>query len=353
MLRPLAFLQVGDDSIACVEGDLDPVAYPRPGSPAFFAPDFGLSIDYPWWLDAGRRHPVILSRSQWSRAYAPPVSPRVVVDWHDPDEPRFRSGFDSLRRCLDAGTLRKGVPITSMSARVSADQAASLYGQLLARVPHLPGGVMAYGFFLPQGPRGEGPEFLIGATPEVLFELEDCHRLSTVAVAGTRPAADAPAGLENSPKERDEHQAVVEDLLAQLSGWGEARASATEVRRFGQLAHLVAEIRLESTAALDFETVARQLHPTPALGVYPRSAAGAAWLEGIDPRRERRRFGAPFGLRWPSGAGRALVAIRSLQYAGGKLEIWAGCGVVPLSRYGDEWEEVLQKMQAVRALWAV
>ena len=104
---------------------------------------------------------------------------------------------------------------------------------------------------------------------------------------------------------------------------------------------------------LDFETVARRLHPTPALGVYPRGSAGAAWLATIDPHGDRKRFGAPFGLRLPSGGGRCVVAIRNLQYAAGRLEIWAGCGVVSLSRYEDEWQEVLQKIQAVRVLWGV
>jgi len=211
--------------------------------------------------------------------------------------------------------------------------------------------VVGYGFYLPQG--AQGPEFMIGATPELLFELEGCCRLTTAAVAGTRPASDAASALEGSAKERDEHQAVVDDLLSRLSEWGEPRASHTGVRRFGPLAHLVAEIRLESRVPLDFEDVARRLHPTPALGVYPRGEAGTAWLNLLDPRGDRKRFGAPFGLRLPVGGGRCVVAIRNLQYAAGRLEIWAGCGVVPMSRYEEEWREVLQKLQAARALWGV
>lgn len=352
MLTPLGFLQTGPDTIAWVEGCLDPVAYPRPGSPAFFAPDFSLSTDRPWWFDAAGGAPRLLTRDEWAIRFPASLPRRIALDWREPDEGRFKAGFASLRRCLDAGTLRKGVPVTSMSAALSGDQAVTLFRALLARVPQLPESVMAYGFFLPRGARGDGPEFLIGATPEMLFQLDDCHRLSTMAVAGTRLAGEG-ATLESSPKDRDEHQAVVEDLLAQLGEWGEARASMTEARRFGQLVHLVSDIRLVSREALDFEAVVRRLHPTPALGVYPRSEAGAAWLAGIDPQRDRKRFGAPFGLRWPSGGGRALVAIRNLQYSGGRLEIWAGCGVVSMSCYEDEWQEVLQKMQAVRALWGV
>jgi menaquinone-specific isochorismate synthase len=354
MLTPIAFLQTGADAIACVQGPLEAVARPGAGSAAFFAPDFILSARSPWWFDAGGQALRTWTRAEWAERFS--AVPRITVDpaWCGPDERRFASGFRSLRGQLDAGTLRKGVPVTSTVAALSDCEADNLFLALLARVPLLPPGMLAYGFYFPPGSAGQqGPEFMIGATPEVLFELDGCRSLTTAAVAGTRPAADLPANLESDPKERDEHQAVVDDLLAQLAAWGETTASITTVRPFGQLAHLVADIRLDARHPLDFETVARRLHPTPALGVYPRGAAGDAWLAAIDPRGERRRFGAPFGLRLPSGGGLCVVAIRSLQYAAGRLEIWAGCGVVSLSRYDDEWKEVLQKIQAVRALWGV
>ncbi len=353
MLTPLAFLQTGADAITFVEGRLDPVACPQHGSPAFFAPDFALSAGRPSWFDAAGQAARTMTRVQWAARFAGRGAPRVMPAWQDPDEGRFEAGFRSLRAQLDSGALRKGVPVTSMAAAMSDDEAVALFPGLLPCVAELPPGLLPYGFYLPHGGGTRGPEFLLGATPEVLFELEGCRSLSTVAVAGTRPADEGPAGLESSPKERDEHEAVVEDLLARLSGWGEATASRTEARQFGQLAHLVAEIRLEPHGPLDFEAVARRLHPTPALGVYPRGAAGDRWLAKIDPRGDRKRFGAPFGLRLPSGGGRCLVAIRNLQYSGGRLEIWAGCGVVAMSRYEDEWQEVLQKIQAVRTLWNV
>ncbi len=176
-----------------------------------------------------------------------------------------------------------------------------------------------------------------------------------MAVAGTRRLGEgAERGvLEGSEKNRAEHQSVVEDLLEQLAVWGTPVASGVEARSFGQLEHLAVDIRLQANEWLDFEAVARRLHPTPALGIYPRGAEGSAWLSEIDPHGERKRFGAPFGLRWPTGSGRAVVAIRNLQYRDGQVEIWAGCGVVSQSRYEEEWQEVLDKIHAVRALWGV
>ena len=354
MRTALAFLQTGADATVCVAAPLDPVAAPRAGSPAFFAPDFSMASEEPSWFEFDAASVATLSRAAWRRRFPSDDARPVIPGWGPPDERRFADGFRTLAARLESGSLRKGVPITVMTAPLDPGDAEALFHQVLSRVPALPRNLYAYGLYRPASEAATGSaEFLIGATPEILFELDGERRLWTMAVAGTRRAGGGSASLDESPKDRDEHQAVVDDLLGQLADWGRPITSATEVRSFGELEHLAVDIQLHAADALDFEVVARRLHPTPALGVYPRGLAGSDWLAGIDPRGERKRFGAPFGLRWPSGAGRCLVAIRNLQYRDGQLEIWAGCGVVPQSRYGDEWQEVLDKMQAVRALWGV
>ncbi len=354
MRTALAFVETGDDALVSITGPLVPVASPRAGSPAFFAPVFSMAPGEPWWFESP--HPLSdpLSRAAWRERFPSTAGPFAGIEWGQPDEERFAAGYRTLAARLERGSLRKGVPITVMTAPVRAEDAPALFSHLLGRVPSLPPSLSAYGFYRPASETGTGsPEFLIGATPEILFDVEGDRRLATMAVAGTRRAGGTGVNLDESAKDRDEHQTVVDDLIAQLSDWGRPTASAVEVRSFGELEHLAVDIRLEADRALDFEGIARRLHPTPALGVYPRCEEGAAWLAGIDPRGDRRRFGAPFGLRWPSGGGRCLVAIRSLQYHDGRLEIWAGCGVVPQSRYDAEWQEVLDKMHAVRALWDV
>ena len=354
MQTALAFLQTGADALACATAPLEPVAAPRDGVPAFFAPPFSLMPGEPSWFEAGAGSLNVLSRSAWRRRFPGPSGRPAAPAWGAPDERRFSEGFRTLAARLVDGSLRKGVPVTMIAAPVDPAAAVVLFAQLLGRVPDLSETLFAYGFYRPASETGTGsPEFLVGATPELLFEIEPTGRLSTMAVAGTRRTDSSSASLASSPKNRDEHESVVQDLVAQLSAWGQPIASTTVVRSFGTLEHLATDIHVDAERALDFEAVARRLHPTPALGVYPRGAAGTAWLAGIDPNGERRRFGAPFGLRGPSGAGRCVVAIRSLQYRDGRLEIWAGCGVVSQSRYQDEWQEVLDKIQAVRSLWGV
>lgn len=354
MRTALAFLQTGADALACVTAPLAPVAAPRSGSPAWFAPPFSLAPGEPAWFAADAGPVTVCSRAEWRQRFAPSAGRSAGLDWEAPDERRFSEGFRTLTARIADGSLRKGVPVTMTAAPVDVADADALFAHFLGLVPDLPETLFAYGFYRPASETGTGsPEFLIGATPELLFEIEATGRLTTMAVAGTRRTGSVSGSLASSPKNRDEHESVVQDLVAQLGAFGQPVASSTVVRSFGTLEHLTAAIHVDPAHALDFEAVARHLHPTPALGVYPRGAAGSAWLAGLDPRGERRRFGAPFGLRWPSGAGRCVVAIRSLQYRDGRLEIWAGCGVVAQSRYEDEWQEVLDKIQAVRALWSV
>lgn len=351
MRTALAFLQTGADATVCVPAPLDPVASPRAGSPGLFAPGFTFGPGEPCWFDVDASSLATLSRAQWAKRFPAANGRPVTPAWGPPDEARFAEGFQTLMPHLENGRLRKGVPITVMAAPVRPDEAEALFEAALARVPSLPSNLYAYGLYRPAADTGtDFPEFVVGATPELLFELDGAHRLWTMAVAGTRRAGCGSASLAASPKDLDEHQSVVDDLLGQLSAWGRPTASAIEVRSFGELEHLAVDIQLDATAPLDFESVAARLHPTPALGVYPRGAVGSEWLAAIDPRGDRKRFGAPFGLRWPSGAGRCVVGIRNLQYRDGVLEIWAGCGVVSQSRYEAEWQEVLDKMHAVRAL---
>jgi len=353
MRTALAFLQSGVDVLTSVVAPLEPVTAPRVGSPAFFAPDFSLCGDRPSWFHVPTDGVRSVPPAAFARQYGAEWT-GAALEWSPPDEARFAGAFRSLTERLASGRLKKGVPVTVMRAPLAPEDAWPLFAHAVARIPSLPAGLYAYGLYRPP-PAGGTPEFLLGATPELLFDLQDGRRLSTMAVAGTRRVGEGAkaGGIVGSPKDRVEHQNVVDDLLEQLAVWGTPSASGLEARSFGMLEHLAVDIRLQSAEWLDFEAVARRLHPTPALGVYPRGEEGAAWLAGIDPRGERRRFGAPFGLRWPTGSGRAVVAIRNLQYHDGHVEIWAGCGVVPQSRYTEEWQEVLDKMQAVRALWGV
>ena len=117
-----------------------------------------------------------------------------------------------------------------------------------------------------------------------------------------------------------------------------------EVRSFGQLEHLAADIRLRRASARSTSRRSRG-----GCTRRRRSASTRAARKGRPGWRPSIRTASASGsARRSACAGRraaaaALVAIRNLQYADGRLEIWAGCGVVPQSRYDEEWQEVLRQ----------
>ena len=68
------------------------------------------------------------------------------------------------------------------------------------------------------------------------------------------------------------------------------------------------------------------LHPTPALGGFPRQAA-LAWLhenEGLN----RGWYASPVGWVDARGEGEFVVAIRSALVDGPQARLFAGCGIM-------------------------
>ncbi|MEW5983861.1 MAG: chorismate-binding protein [Acidobacteriota bacterium] len=346
------FVQTEPASFLCLEGRLRPATHGDRDTPALYAPAFDESPNGAW-LRAEDARLEEVPHATWLVRFPPPADSPPPVAWGEPDEERFRHAFARLRDLIARGVLQKGVPASRIVAAIEPGAAETLFGHLLRRVPEQPAALMAYGLCRRDPTTGRLVEFMLGATPEVLFDLHDQHCLRTMAVAGTRWSSIGPDVLQSSAKDRDEHQFVVYDLINRLAAWGSASVSGTIVRSFGDLEHLVAEISLEARRPLVFEEVARELHPTPALGVYPRNQAGLAWLSDLDPRGERHRYGAPFGISVPARPSRCVVAIRNVQYRRGELSIWAGCGVVAQSRYEEEWQEVLDKMQTARVMWGL
>ena len=87
------------------------------------------------------------------------------------------------------------------------------------------------------------------------------------------------------------------------------------------------------------------LHPTPAVGGWPRDAALAliAELEHVD----RGRYAGPVGWVDAAGNGAWAVGIRSVQLDGRSARLFAGVGVVADSDPLAELEETRAKVQAL------
>ena len=201
-------------------------------------------------------------------------------------------------------------------------------------------------------------EAFVGATPERLVRLRG-GRLDTAALAGSTargatPEADERLGraLLASPKERAEHALVVEMLRQALAPLCRVLSVPPEPRllRLGNVQHLYTPISgaVEGRSVLE---LVERLHPTPAVGGWPRAAA----LEFIRTHEPGSRgwYAAPVGWVDRRGEGEFAVAIRSGLLRGAEAWLFAGCGIVAGSDPAREYEETRLKLRPLLAALGV
>lgn len=187
---------------------------------------------------------------------------------------------------------------------------------------------------------------ILGGTPELLFDITS-DGIETVALAAT---ALNPEALQNQ-KEQEEHEIVVKGIQEALLPFGNLTIYPIEDCSFGKLLHLKQKLKLN--AQPEFDQLIKALHPTPALGAWPKKP-GKAWLEKWEVLRPRRRFGAPFGYSFPErNESRVFVAIRCVQWNTSQAALWAGAGITDKSLFAEEKVEVLQKLSNTAFLMGI
>lgn len=309
-------------------------AGPDTDRPSFYAPDFLLREGRPWFVYP---HFAAVAPDWLAQEIPRDGSARPARAWEPFDEESFARTFHEVLGAIRRGALRKAVPIAFETSRPTlglAERAHSLHA-----LATLPSGLLPYGFWEERGG-------LIGASPELLFECDGAE-IRTMAVAGTARSGRSPDEMLDDPKERAEHEFVVEDIVDQLSPLGSLTRGAVRLWRIGILSHLRTDLRLLPSKPPSFPDLVARLHPTAALGVSPRRQS-AEWLPLLDPSGARGRFGAPFGLRLPGGCSRCLVAIRNVQWDGAGCRCGAGCGIVEGSELPRETAELRLKLAATR-----
>lgn len=193
---------------------------------------------------------------------------------------------------------------------------------------------------------------LVGASPELLVARSGLDVWSR-PLAGTTPRVDdvALADLAASAKDAHEHRFVVDALVDEFRRrCGESvRVAGPEIVRFSTLAHLATTIsgRLPSTTGDSALAFARALHPTPAVGGTPSSAA----VELIDAIEAggRGRYAGPVGWVDAAGDGEFALALRSAEIQGSHALLRAGAGIVAGSDPDVEWDETEAKLAPMLA----
>lgn len=198
-----------------------------------------------------------------------------------------------------------------------------------------------------------GERFFVGATPERLVQAQN-GQIHTMALAGSAPRGataeeDEQIGsnLLRSEKNSIEHAIVVarvrEALLAHCS---DVSVSATpRLLKLRNVQHLETPIVAELLPGRCILDVIADLHPTPAVGGFPRKEALAAIRR--TEQLDRGWYAGPLGWIGASGHGEFAVALRSGLIAENEATLFAGCGIVGDSDPQSEYEESCLKLQVM------
>lgn len=197
----------------------------------------------------------------------------------------------------------------------------------------------------------------IGATPEKLYRREE-GRIMSEAVAGTRPRGQTEEEdlklreeLLANEKEIREFGSVKDFIFSTLSSLchsvsaeGKEKVIATS-----RVQHLYQRFSGQLLSSINDRDLLQALHPTPALGGYPRDKTVKFILD--EEPFDRGWYGAPLG--WISSEKADMdVGIRSALIEGNHLHLFAGTGIVRGSDPSKEWEELEQKISQFQRIFS-
>lgn len=282
-------------------------------------------------------------------AAASPTEPRTHrVSEHPSAQDYAAAVTDALDR-IDGGTLAKVV--LGRGLEVACDPsvpAAEMLYRLAGGVDGTPAG--RYLYAVPVTP----DELLLGASPELLVRRRG-NRVDAMPLAGSLPRsvatsrAAATEHLLSSGKDLAEHAHVVQDLVQRLSEvCHDVRAEAPEVIGTDSMWHLGTRIsatpapRSLTDPAASALALARLVHPTPAVGGVPLTAALATVVEL--EAAPRGWFAGAVGWVDADGDGEFALTLRSGLLAGPRLRLWAGAGIVAGSDVATEVRETAAKL---------
>ena len=255
----------------------------------------------------------------------------------------FEAGVEKLRHDISQGEIFQAVLSQRFERRFAGDP-FTLYRvlRLVNPAPHM--------FFF----EADGLA-LVGSSPERLVSLQG-SRAQVVPIAGTRPrSADEAeddrlaAELMSDPKERAEHDMLVD--LARNDVGRVARIGTVSVRehatleKFPRVQHLVSRVEADLASGQDALDLLAATFPAGTVSGAPKVRA-MELLAQVEPF-QRGPYAGAFGYLDGAGNLDMAIAIRTLVVQGELVHVQAGAGIVFDSVPEREFQETLDKAQAL------
>ncbi len=278
-------------------------------------------------------------------SHLPRVPPRIVSREAMPSPEVWMSAVGETIAAIRAGELDKVV--LARACRLQAEAPFDLEA-ILRRLSERENGCAIFSF------AGGSADF-VGATPETLASLHG-GELKTVALAGTAPRGATAehdlrlrAALATSEKERREHELVVRGIRGDLGSLVHSLEvdGPPQVVALRRLHHLRTSLRGRVAPHRGILDIAAALHPSPAVGGYPKDGAATE----IERREhfERGWYAGPLGWTDLDGSGELAVGLRSAVVHGRDAWLYAGAGIV---RDSDPRAELLETELKLRPMLA-
>lgn len=185
------------------------------------------------------------------------------------------------------------------------------------------------------------------STPEILLEHigKDYH---TMALAGTMLTTSIESGMCWSEKNIAEQKYVADYIRNAIKPYSnDIIEKGPYTCCSGNVSHLRTDFifRFDKEEKSIGEIVSR-LHPTPAVCGLPVSECETFIMEVESC--ERAYYSGFCGVVTNESATRLYVTLRCMKINGNKLTLYAGGGILKGSKLEEEWNETINKMQAMK-----
>lgn len=278
-------------------------------------------------LDAGSYHSSD-NRSFNSNIKTPDISSPAYQQWAD--------SVDHATDLIKSGTFKKIVLARELKVKIQTPVSdTKILNYLRNQYPD------CYSFLISQN----GKSSFIGSTPERLASFHD-REVLTEGLAGSisrGKTASEDAILEHellhSQKDLSEHAFVLDAIEENLQHYSDVFEHPMNpgVKKLTNVQHLYTPVHATIKQGVSRTEVLSRLHPTPAVGGYPREAA-MPYINKLE-HFDRGWYAAPVGWINAHGDGEFVVAIRSGLIKDDEVHFFAGCGIVEDSEPQKEWEE--------------
>lgn len=298
--------------------------------------------------DAGRAEEVLdeLSCSPLPAGGPAGELPLPISRLDSPDREGWELNVGHALSAFERGELQKAVLARRAEFGFAGDLDPEL---LLANLEAATPGCFHFGL------RPAGGAAFVGASPERLYRREG-RQVMSEAVAGTLPRGDSAESDEalrerllGSGKDRREHGYVRDGVREALSGLCERLEIEEGVSemKLASRRHLVSGVHGTLRGGVTDADLLAALHPTPAVGGYPKEVA-RHFLREAEPF-DRGFYAGPVG--WiGADAAEFAVGIRSGLVEGRRLALYSGAGIVEGSTAEAEWREIEQKISDFAAV---